>query len=174
MFKQHLKAFETRLTAKTEAKTIDLWNSQTEADPNSIITPAVYVDFGEVLWTTLPSGEKQAQNTLITIHCASKHIRPTQSKAYDGDNNRLRRLDWSEEVLLALERFVGRDAQNRILFTALKLAGSVLDTNHDDLVHDTLTFQTTLYLRQTNRYAGGECIILEGVDDEVDNSIAIP
>lgn len=165
MLKPHLQAIQARLLAKTQTAVIDLWNSQTTNNTDTVISPSVYVDFGKVQWQALSNDVKQGTAT-ISVHCVCTDY----TNALDELPNILNRFTFTASVLAALENLTGKSNDGLILFKALELSSCQMSTNSDALKDDVISFNTTLYYYEVWRERNWQEIILEGVEAQYDNS----
>jgi hypothetical protein len=176
MLEVHLRALEAQLVEKVTAPKvglIDLWNNQTgNIELNKQIFPAVYVDFGRVPWKNEMSGIKKGTAS-ITFHCANKNTRDTNHKAQDDDKRRLKRLDLSNAVANALEGFTAKDCAGNVIIKSMQLEATELDTNHDALTDDMITFSATLYYYDTWREKNWREVLIEEFPDERDETIVL-
>ena len=149
MIEVYLRALENRLMQKAEVKLVDHWNNQPANYENEKnILPAVYIDFGGIQWAKEGSNIKVAKAT-INIHCVNKNTRPTDNREEEKDGKRLKRFDLTASVLAALDGFSTKDGNGNVIIQSMLLAGSEMDTNHDALTDDVLSFSCLLYYYNT-------------------------
>ena len=164
MLKPYLKAIQTRLLAKTQTAIVDLWNSQTTNSADAIISPSVFVDFGNVKWSSLSTDVKQGYAT-ISVHCVCTDY----TNALDELPNIVNRFSFTASVLAALENLTGKDDAGLILFKGLELSDTQMSINADALKDDIITFNTILYYYDVWREKNWQEITLEGVEAQYDN-----
>lgn len=173
MIQPFLIALQNHLKTAEVATVVDHWNNQTANYEKEIqAITAVYIDFGSILWTKAGNGIKQATAD-INVHCVGKNIQPTHAGAPGTDAQRLKRFNLSQHVLSALEGITLKDADGLVIIQRLKLTASQMDTNHDTLTDDVLTFTGKLYYYDTWREKEWHEITLEGVVTEYDPTIVV-
>jgi hypothetical protein len=163
MLKPYLKAIQTKLLAKTQTAVVDLWNSQTSNSTDAVISPSVFIDFGNVKWSSLSTDVKQGYAT-IKVHCVCADY----TNALDELPNILNRFTFTSSVLEALENYVAKDEDGLVLFKSLELNDTEMSTNADALKDDAISFNTVLYYYNVWREKDWQQIILQGVEAEYD------
>lgn len=167
MLKPYLTAIKERLMASTTTAVVDIWNSQTTAANNdTIISPSVFVDFGNIQWSSLSNDVKQGTAT-ITLHCVCTDY----TNATDNLPNINNRFTYMTAILAALENHTAKSNDGLLLFKGFQLAGTQLSTNSDALKDDTITFNTVLYYYDVWREKNWQEIILQGVGTQHDATI---
>ena len=166
MIKPYLKAIQTQLLAKTQTVTVDIWNSQTSNNTDTIISPSVFVDFGNIKWTALSTDVKQGIAT-VKVHCVCTDY----TNALDELPGILNRFDYTSSVLSALENYTAKSSDGLLLFKGLELAETVLSTNADALKDDVIAFNTVLYYYDVWREKNWQEITLLDVETTYDNTL---
>ena len=163
MLKPYLKAIQTKLLAKTPTAVVDIWNSQTAGSGDAIISPSVFIDFGNIKWSALSNDVKQGYAT-IKVHCVCADY----TNALDELPNILNRFTFTSSVLEALENLVAKDEDGLVLFKSLELNDTEMSTNADALKDDVISFNTVLYYYNVWREKDWQQIMLQGVETEYD------
>ena len=119
-------------------KTFDLWNEQVEfiEQEEAFDTPAVFIEFLPMKWTTLGGNAQRAEIT-IRLHIITRW----DGSARDGNlfqQQSLDRFDLLDRIDNHLFNFVGSDRQTD--FNMFRRAGSSTNHNHEELVEDISDF----------------------------------
>lgn len=119
---------------KPVIRTVDLWNEQVEfiEQEEPFDTPAVFVEFRPVRWTTL-GGLAQQADVDIRLHIVTRW----KGSAKDGSvfqMDALRRFDLLDRIDNALFNLQGADGGTS--FCMFRRTGSSTNHNHDELVED--------------------------------------
>ena len=115
-------------------RTFDLWNEQVEYIEQEEVfdTPAVFIEFRPVTWTTLGGGVQRAEVT-IRLHI----INHWDGSARDGSlyqQQSLDRFDLLDRIDHHLFNFAG--SNRRTDFNMFRRVGSGTNHNHEELVED--------------------------------------
>lgn len=171
MFSDHLEAIKTHLTT-AGAKRVDYWKGQTDMGQNDPIMPAVFVDFGTIQWTNLGNGAKQG-TALLAFHIVDQTVQETRSKAFKPTDTKLKRFDWLDTAVKALEGYSAKNGCGLILFNKLKLVSTTLDSVPGQLYDDIAIFQCIIYYYGTDQRNTWQEITLEGVETERDDTLEV-
>ena len=117
-----------------EVKHFDLWNEQVEfiEQEEPFGTPAVFVEFRPVRWSTL-GGMVQQADVGIRLHIVTRW----KGSAKDGSlfqTDALARFDLLDRIDRCL--FNLQEAEGGISFCMFRRTGSSTNHNHDELVED--------------------------------------
>ena len=115
-------------------RTFDLWNEQVEYIEQEEVfdTPAVFIEFRPVTWTSLGGGVQRAEVT-IRLHI----ITHWDGSARDGSlyqQQSLDRFDLLDRIDHHLFNFAG--SNRRTDFNMFRRVGSGTNHNHEELVED--------------------------------------
>ena len=120
----------------SKIKYFDLWNHNVEfiEQETAFDTPAAFVEFGTIDWTTLAGGIQQA-NVVVSLHIVT---------AYKGASS-----DGSVDQSEAISHFELLDEIGRVMFglkgegfQAFKRIRSQTNHNHEELIENIETFST--------------------------------
>lgn len=121
-------------TGDSVIKTFDLWNEQVEFIEQEEVfdTPAVFIEFMPVKWTSLGGGTQRAEVT-IRLHI----VTPWDGSARDGSQfqqQSLDRFDLLDRIDRHLFNIMG--GNGRTEFNMFRRAGSSTNHNHEEIVED--------------------------------------
>lgn len=172
MFSHHLEAIKTHLTT-AGAKRVDYWKGQTDMGQSDPIMPAVFVDFGTIQWTTLGGNGYKQGTALLAFHIVDQTVQETRSKAFKPTDTKLKRFDWLDAVVKALEGYSASHC-SLPLFSKMRLVSTTLDSVPGQLYDDIAIFQCTIYYYGTDQRNTWQEITLEGVETERDDTLPLP
>ncbi len=156
--------------------TVELWNSQLENEEEEVPFnfPAVFIEFGEVVWTTNqkpPSigpqsdivGEQKGINSLITIHIAFSQL-DDETVSFPIISPKI------DKVYFAIQRLSGE------FYSELLRVAERQDIDHERVIDFQMDFLTTIFQcgeKDTSviEIPGGTVDLDLTVDLDVDNDV---
>lgn len=126
-----------------EVKTIKLWNSQLDNEPTekAFNFPGLFVEFGEILWTTHLNpprigsegniqSEQKSDPSIVILHCAFSHL--------ENETISFPKIDpILEKIFFAMQGLADP------CFTPLKREGERQDTDHNRVIDWQMDFSTS-------------------------------
>ena len=100
--------------------------------------------------------------------------RDTDDQAADHDGKRLSFLNWPNDIASILDNFSAKDGEGRVIIKSMQLNSTRLDTTHDSLRDDTVSFTALLYYYGAYTKQNANCAVIERVVDETTKVTAIP
>ncbi len=140
----------------------DLWNNQVErfSGENPFPFPAVFIDFGTIVWFEDNGGWQRGDCTIKVIV-----LQEDFAESYDESTSAgtaLRLLDLPELIFQALQNFAGTN------FNRLVRVQDEADVDHDHVRVDTVSFNCTVWdgsLAPENQYTDHMVENLEVIPD---------